>query len=95
MRQAELILQRFPNLAELDLSQAAASVDNNTVAQLCQLRKLRTLNLQGCARVRTVCCCLILAGGEALSKQASTGPCTALIALCSHVHGSRGGAACC
>ena len=53
--EAEQILLRFQNVTALNLSEACASVTDDTLAVLCRLSNLRTLNLQGCAKVGSVC----------------------------------------
>ena len=47
----QLIVTRFPNLAYLDLSEAAATVSNEALQELAHLHRLVSLNLQGCAKV--------------------------------------------
>ena len=48
---ARLIVERFPNLACLDLSEAAATVSDEALHELSSLAKLTQLNLQGCGKV--------------------------------------------
>ena len=51
---ANLIVTRFPNLAHLDLSEAAATVCDQALSEFGLLAKLVSLNLEGCAKVSSL-----------------------------------------